>query len=211
MRRVTVLLGVLACLASARPASSRPPRRALELSAQAGYGHVLGKDYDRTHELDSTRGGPSLALGLSYRSPYLFVPWLELGWAALQSSREAPKAREFMSEAPSESRLTTSYVLAGPGVEGGRIRFRAGIGLYRQQVTSSFAGHTITPSSWDMGYFLAYGVRVYDGPRFGCGLESAGLLMSESQLAYIGMAWRVWFNPWADLLGHPPGRYPSRR
>jgi hypothetical protein len=197
MRRITAIVAALAALAPTREAHAQPPRRALELSAQAGYGHVFGKDYDREHELESTNGGPSLALGLAYRSPYLFVPWLELGWAALQSSREAPKSPEFNSEAPSVSRLTTAYFLAGPSVEIARFRFRAGMGLYRQSIRSTFAGHTITPSSWDMGYSVAYGVRVHDGPHFGWGLETEGLLMSETQLAYVGIGWRFWGNPWS--------------
>jgi hypothetical protein len=177
---------------------AEPPRRALEISAQTGYGHILGKNGDQTHELESRNGGASVAVAIAYRSPYLFVPWGEAGWASLQWSRETPKAREFYGEAPSTSSLATAYLLLGPGVEAGVFRFRAGIGLYHQQVTSTFAGRTITPASWDMGYFLAYGVRVHDGLRFGCGLETMGLLMSESQLAYLGVALRVWGNVWAE-------------
>lgn len=180
-------------------ATAKPPRRALEVSAQTGCGHVWGKNGDRSHDIESRNGGPSIAVGLAYRSPYLFVPWIEAGWSALQWSRESPKAPEFSDEAPSVSSLSTSYLLAGPSIEEGIFRFRAGMGLYRQQVTSRFAGHTISPSSWDMGYFLAYGVRAQDGPRFGWGIETQALLMSESQLAYLGIALRIWTNPWADL------------
>jgi hypothetical protein len=159
---------------------------------------VLGKDGDRSHEIESTNGGPTVALGFSYRSPYLFVPWAELGWAALQSNREAPKAPEFEDAAPSVSSLSTSHILLGPGVEESLFRFRAGIGLYRQQTISSFAGQRIAASSWDMGYSLAYGVRAHDGPAYGWGIEALGLLISESQLAYLGIALRVWGNVWAD-------------
>jgi hypothetical protein len=171
----------------------------LEVSAQTGYGHVWGKNGDRSHEIESRNGGASIAVGLAYRSPYLFVPWVEAGWAVLQWSRESPIAPEFSDQAPSISSLTTSYLLAGPSIEEGIFRFRAGMGVYRQQVTSSFAGQTITPSSWDMGYFLAYGVRAQDGPLFGWGVETQALLMSESQLAYLGFALRIWINPWADV------------
>ncbi len=189
---------VIAATLMSQAAQAAPPRRALELSAQTGLGRTFGKSSDRSYELASSNGGPMAALSLSYRSPYLFVPWLEVGWAELQWSRERPKAAEFATLAPSESKLTTSYVLLGPAVEEGPLRFRAGIGLYHTQVTSSFAGHTITPASWDMGYFLAYGVRVHDGPRYGWGLEATGLLMSESQLAYLGLALRVWGNAWSE-------------
>lgn len=180
-------------------AMANPPRRALEVSTQIGYGHVWGKNGDRAHEMESRNGGASIAVGLAYRSPYLFVPWAEFGWAALRWSRESPKAHEFSDQGPSTSSLSTSYLLLGPSIEVGVFRFRAGMGAYRQQVTSSFVGHTITPSSWDMGYFLAYGIRAYDGPRFGWGLETQALLMSESQLAYLGIALRVWGNAWAEL------------
>jgi hypothetical protein len=194
----TFTFTVLAVLGQVATASAKPPRRALELSAQTGYGHVWGKDGDRSHELESRNGGASVAVGVAYRTPYLFVPWVEAGWAALQWSRETPKVREFSTDAPSTSSLATTYLLLGPSVEEGIFRFRAGIGLYRQQVTSTFDGQTIAPSSWDMGYFLAYGVRVHDGPRFGWGVEAMGLLMSESQLAYLGLALRVWGNAWAE-------------
>lgn len=179
-------------------ATANPPRRSLEVSVQSGYGHVWGKNGDRTHELESRNGGALVAAAVAYRTRYLFVPWAEAGWAALQWSRETPKAREFSGEAPSTSRLSAAYLLLGPAIEAGVFRFRAGIGLYRQQVTSTFAGQTITPASWDMGYFLAYGVRAYDGPRCGWGLETMGLLMSESQIAYLGISLRGWINAWAE-------------
>ena len=70
--------------------------------------------------------------------------------------------------------------------------------MFRTQVKSRFAGSTIEPSSWDMGYSLAYGVRLQDEPLYGWGLEAFGLLMSESQLAYLGLALRVWGNPWTS-------------
>lgn len=199
MNFATFTFTVLAVLGQVATASAKPPRRTLELSAQAGYGHVWGKDGDRSHELESRNGGASVALGVAYRTPYLFVPWVEAGWAALQWSRETPKTREFSADAPSTSSLAATYLLLGPSVEEGVFRFRAGIGLYRQQVTSTFDGQTISPSSWDMGYLLAYGIRVHDGPRFGWGVEAMGLLMSESQLAYLGLALRVWGNAWAEL------------
>ncbi len=199
MRRTSIAVFAFSIFGQVGIATAKPPRRALELSAQTGYGHVWGKNGDRSHEIESRNGGASIAVGLAYRSPYLFVPWVEAGWATLQWSRESPKTLEFSNQAPSVSTLSTSYLLLGPSIEEGIFRFRAGMGLYHQQVTSSFAGHTIAPSSWDMGYFLAYGVRAYDGPRFGWGLETMGLLMSESQLAYLGFALRVWGNPWVDL------------
>jgi hypothetical protein len=199
MSRIDFAFVALGILGHASIATAKPPRRALEVSVQAGYGHVLSRNGDRTHELESRNGGASVAVGLAYRSPYLFVPWAEAGWAELQWSREAPKAREFANQGPSTSSLTTNYLLLGPSVEEGIFRFRAGMGLYNQQVTSSFAGHTITPSTWDMGYFLAYGVRAHDGPRYGWGLETQALLMSESQLAYLGISFRIWVNAWADL------------
>jgi hypothetical protein len=199
MRRISVAVVVFSISGHVAIAMAKPPRRAVEVSAQAGYGHVWGKNGDRSHEIESHNGGASIAVGLAYRSPYLFVPWAEVGWVPLQWSRESPKAPEFTTQAPSSSSLSTSYFLLGPSIEEGIFRFRAGMGAYRQQVTSSYAGHTITPSSWDMGYFLAYGIRAYDGPRFGWGLETQALLMSESQLAYLGIALRVWGNAWADL------------
>jgi hypothetical protein len=199
MRRIGVAVVVFSTSGYVSIAMAKPPRRALEVSAQTGYGHVWGKNGDRSHEIESRNGGPSIALGLSYRSPYLFVPWAEVGWTALRWSRESPKAHAFLDQTPSISSLSTSYLLLGPSIEEGIFRFRAGMGAYRLQVTSSFAGHTITPSSWDMGYFLSYGMRAYDGPRFGWGLETQALLMSESQLAYLGIALRVWGNAWADL------------
>ena len=199
MRTISVAIVVFSISGYVDIAMAKPPRRALEVSAQTGYGHVWGKNGDRTHEMESRNGGASIAVGLAYRSPYLFVPWAEAGWAALRWSRESPKAQEFSDQAPSISRLSTSYLLLGPSIEEGVFRFRVGMGLYRQQVTSSFAGHTITPSSWDMGYFLAYGIKAHDGPRLGWGLETQALLMSESQLAYLGIAIRVWVNAWADL------------
>ncbi|MBN1609626.1 MAG: hypothetical protein JW940_23540 [Polyangiaceae bacterium] len=164
----------------------------------AGVGHVLGKSYDRSHEIAATNGGPSVALGVAYRSQYLFVPWVEAGWAELQTSRERPKATPFSAETASDSRLSTSYLLLGPSVEYNRLRWRAGVGMYRTQVWSRFAGRTIEPSSWDMGYSLAYGVRVHDERLCGWGLEAFGLLMSESQLAYVGLALRVWGNAWTS-------------
>lgn len=199
MRIATGAVVAFSIFGHAGLATAKPPRRALEVSAQTGYGHVWGKNGDRSHEIESRNGGPSIAVGLAYRSPYLFVPWIEAGWTALQWSREGPKVPEYSDQAPSVSSLSTSYLLAGPSIEEGIFRFRAGMGLYRQQVTSSFAGHTVNPSSWDMGYFLAYGVRAQDGPRFGWGIETQALLMSESQLAYLGIALRIWTNPWADL------------
>lgn len=199
MKRIGVAAIVFGMSGHGGIALANPPRRALEVSMQAGYGHVWGKNDDRTHEMESRNGGASIAAGVAYRSPYLFVPWVEAGWTALRWSRESPKASEFSDQAPSISSLSTTYLLLGPGIEEGAFRFRAGIGVYRQQVASSFAGHTITPSSWDMGYFLAYGIRAHDGPRFGWGLETQALLMSESQLAYLGIALRVWGNAWADL------------
>jgi len=196
-----IVFAFVACgvLGYAAIATAKPPRRALEVSVQTGYGLVLGNNGDRSHELESRNGGASVAVGFAYRSPYLFVPWAETGWTALQWNRELPKAREFAGQAPSTSRLTTTYLLFGPSVEEGIFRFRAGMGFYHQQVTSSFAGHTITPSTWDMGYSLSYGVRAHDGPRYGWGLETYALLMSESQLAYLGIALRVWGNAWVDL------------
>jgi hypothetical protein len=194
----TYLSVVIATTTIPNMASAAPPRSAFELSAQAGLGHTFGKESDRSYEIASGNGGPTVAIGSSFRTPYLFVPWIELGWAELQWSRERPKNAEFARLAPSNSKLTTSYLLLGPAVEEGPFRFRAGIGLYHTQVTSSFAGHTITPSSWDMGYFLAYGLRVQDGLRYGWGLEAIGLLMSESQLAYLCLAVRVWGNAWAE-------------
>ncbi len=199
MKRIRVAVVVFGTLTNANLAMAKPPRRALEVSAQMGYGQVWGKNGDRSHELESRNGGVSVAFGLAYRSPYLFVPWAEVGWAALQWSRENPKSLEFSTQASSISSLSTTYLVLGPSIEEGIFRFRAGMGVFRQQVTSNFAGHTITPSSWDMGYFLAYGVRAYDGPRFGWGLETQALLMSESQLAYLGIALRVWGNTWVDL------------
>jgi hypothetical protein len=198
VRWSSVLVVLLALGAPVRRASAEPPRRSLELSLQAGYGDTLGQLGDRRSELEATNGGGSFALGLAFRTPYLFVPWAEIGWAALRSSRDAPKSEEFAADDASSSRLTASYGLVGPSFETGPLRFRAGVGLYRQQVTSTFVGRTIEPTSWDMGYFLGYGIRAYDGPRFGCGLETMGLLMSESQLAYVGLALRVWGNVWAD-------------
>lgn len=199
MRWPTLLGLALAALARTSTLAARPPHRAMELSAQAGYGHVWGQDGDRSRELEARNGGPSMAVGLAYRTPYLFVPWAELGWAALQWSRELPRSPEFSGEHPSYSSLSTTYLQLGPGVEAGPFRFRAGIGMYHQQVTSAFAGRVISPSSWDMGYFLAYGIRADDGPRYGWGIETIGLLMSESQLAFFGLALRIWGNTWADL------------
>ena len=198
MKWTAFTFAAFAVLGQVGVATAKPPRRALEISVQSGYGHVWGKNGDRSHELESRNGGASVAVGIAYRTPYLFVPWVEAGWATLQWSRETPKAREFSSEAPSTSSLATAYLLLGPSVEEGVFRFRAGIGLYHQQVTSTFAGQTITPASWDMGYYLAYGVRVHDGPRFGWGVEAMGLLMSESQLTYLGIALRFWGNAWAE-------------
>jgi len=198
MKWAAFALVAIAVLAPSQTAMAKPPHSALELSVQAGYGHVLGKNGERSHEIESRNGGALLAVGLAYRTPYLFVPWAEVGWAALQWSREKPKTLEFSEQAPSTSSLTTNYLLLGPSVEEGIFRFRAGMGLYQQRVTSTFAGRTIGPSVWNMGYFLAYGVRAYDGPRFGWGLETVALLMSESQLAYFGVALRVWGNAWAD-------------
>ena len=199
MKWTTFALSALAVFGQAEVASARPPRRALELSAQTGYGQVWGKNGDRSHELESRNGGALFAVGIAYRTPYLFVPWAECGWAALQWSREAPRAHEYYGEAPSTSSLATAYLLLGPSVEEGVFRFRAGIGVYRQQVTSTFAGQRISPATWDMGYLVAYGVRAHDGPHFGWGLEAVGLLMSESQLAYLGVALRFWGNAWAEL------------
>ncbi len=198
MRWAPFAIVTVATWGQAETATAKPPRRALEVSAQTGYGHLFGKSGDRSHELEARNGGASVAVGVAYRTPYLFVPWAELGWAALQWSRETPKSPDFSAEAPSVSSLATAYLLIGPSVEEGLFRFRAGLGLYHQQVTSTFNGRTIAPATWDMGYFFAYGVRAYDGPRFGWGLESMALLMSESQLAYLGLALRVWVNAWTE-------------
>jgi hypothetical protein len=198
MKLPTLAFAVFAVLGQVHLATAQPPQRALEISAQTGYGHVWGKNGDRSHEIESRNGGVSFAVGIAYRTPYLFVPWAEGGWAALQSSRETSKSREFSSEGPSTSSLATAYLLLGPGVEASVFRFRSGIGIYRQEVTSRFAGQNMAATSWDMGYFLAYGVRVHDGPRFGWGMEAMALLMSESQLAYLGIAVRVWGNAWSE-------------
>ena len=174
-----------------------PPQQALEVSTQVGVGHLVGKAWNRKHERSATNGGFSAAVAVAYRSDYLFVPWLQAGWAQLASNREAPKAQEFSAEAASESSLSARYFLAGPAVEEGPLRFRVGMGLYQLRVTSAFAGTTMHAQVWDMGYFVGYGVRIQESGGCGWGLETEALLMSESQLAYFGIAVRFWGSPWA--------------
>lgn len=188
----------------AQCALAAPPHRVLEISGQLGVGHLLAKQDDRSHETESRNGGGTLALGLAYRTRYLLEPWVEVGWAALQWRRELAKLPEYSGKGVSTSSLGTTYFLLGPGVEAHPFRFRVGIGLYHQQIKASFLGTTITPSTWDMGYFLSYGVRGFDGPRYGWGLEAMALLMSESQMAYLGIAFRVWGNVGGGPAQHRP-------
>lgn len=177
---------------SAVHASETAPH--LELSASGGLGHTFGRTWDRSAEVASSNGGLFVGVEAAYRSPYLFVPWLQLGWAELLSSEERPKSEEFAEMANSRSSLTTSYALLGPAVEEGPMRFRVGIGVYRVQVTSTFAGTTATPAEWDMGYFVGYGVRVRQWNALGLGIDAQGLLMSESSLAFFGLALRGWYD-----------------
>jgi hypothetical protein len=190
MKGILIPIGAAACLASVGTAPAAEKPAALELSAHAGIGHTFGRSWDRSREVESSNGGFTLGIEAGYRTGYLFMPWLQLGWAQLYSGQEKPQDPEYAAQPNSESTLTAGYIVAGPAVEEGPLRFRVGRGAYRLQVRSTFAGSTINPVSWNMGYFCGYGVRLQRSRHFGWGLDAEGLLMSESGLAFLGLGIR---------------------
>jgi hypothetical protein len=195
IRRVWLTAAVVAM---AREAAADPPRRAVEASVSLGYGHALLPAFDRSRETSSTNGGFFWSLGAAYRSRYLFIPWIEIGSAPIYRSVERVKPDQPSTLGQSRSSLSTAYLAVGPAVAFGPARLRAGMGLYRMQVESSFGGHTIDPAVYDLGYLASYRIHARSGRRGAWGLDLTALLISEAQLVCIGLSLVGSVNPWID-------------
>ena len=167
--------------------SAQEPRRALEADLHLGWTRQIAPSVDHTYETWSRNGGIALHAGILLRSPYFLSPFLDVGYVQLYSSDEEKDLGAPLGTVKSQNSLSAWSLVGGPAVDIGRVRVRAGIGMYRLQVRSTILGTTITPAELDLGYLVTLGVMLWRSDRWKVGLESRALLIAEAETAAVSL------------------------
>lgn len=187
MKRLAAVCVVTALSTLALRASAQEPTRALEADLHLGWARQIAPSVDHTYETWSRNGGIAAHGGLVLRSRYFLSPFLDMGYVQLYSSDEEKDVGPPLGTLKSQNSLSAWSLVGGPAVDIGRVRLRAGMGVYRLQVRSTVLGATITPTELDLGYLVTLGVTLWRSERWKLGLETRAFLISEAETGAVSL------------------------
>jgi hypothetical protein len=197
MRASFVLLGAVAsALAGSvaradEPAVVQEPRKepsplsALEVDLHLGYGFMVQPKVDHRGETFSRNGGPTVGLGVIYRTSYFLSPALDFVFQPLyRSTRDVDVGAGLTTNSAS---LRTLGVSLGAVLDVWKLRLGVGVGDYKVLVHSTLNGNTLSASEWDMGYTFSAGMFLWNSPRLRIGLESRVGMIIDAQTSFFSI------------------------
>jgi hypothetical protein len=135
--------------------SEKPKLSAIELSVHAAFARTLTARPNVNREIESTPGGPHVAVSVLYRSRYFLSPFVDVSTTRLYASRERVDIGSAGGIVVSDNRLRANGAVVGAALDLARLRLQAGLGVYQLAVTSTVLGRTIRPKELAMGYLFA--------------------------------------------------------
>lgn len=191
-----VLVALLAVRAArADDAPPRPYRHALEVGTYYGIARTLAPKVAHGTERSSHNGGSTLALDLTYRTPYFLSPFIDLSYVPLYSGESNVDLGGGLGVAHAVSSVHAFGVVAGPGFDVWRLRARAGIGAYDVIVHAAARGETAHAAELDLGYAFSIGGFLLKRDRFRIGLEGRLLVIADASMTAGSLGLTIGFDP----------------
>jgi opacity protein-like surface antigen len=167
------------------PGKETPAVSAIEVDLHLGYGFMVLPKVDHRGETFSRNGGPTVGLGVIYRSSYFLSPVLDVVFQPLyRSTRDVDVGAGPTTNSAS---LRTLGVSLGAVLDIWKLRLGAGIGDYKVLVRSSLNGNSLRASEWDMGYTCSAGVFLWNSPRLRIGLESRVGMIIDAETTFFSI------------------------
>jgi hypothetical protein len=188
---LSATLALTAPRARADEARLSSPRHVLETSASIGLAHTLFPAHV-DNALSTRPNGATLAVDVTYRTPYFLAPFLDLQFVPLY----AADTRAVFATGPTRALDSAMAfgVVAGPSLDFGPLRARAGLGGYDLIVHSTVLGQTVHAAEFDFGYAFSLGGVLVRRGRFRMGVEARLVLIVDASFTAASIGTTIGYD-----------------
>jgi hypothetical protein len=185
-------------LAQGAPAPQAPPPAepkaptAWDLDAYVGFGQLAWPMPDGS-TLAWGNGGPAFALTVAYRGEHFTHPFFDISYVPIYSSGQYVNTvgnGSIGTVFASNSAAALGFVV-GAGWDIDWFRFRVGLGLYDQIVTTNVTGTANTVTQMGIGFMAAASALVWRPEPFALGVEARLVGLDFPLTGFYQTMWSV--------------------